>query len=251
MTVKNWLASAVIVGVVGYWGVTSYMESSAHGLGALEWRENVADEIRRTNTRIGKLTVLEVYTKDIIYLKHEGGFHWGAVGINCLVGAAASFSPIISGIALLGADRALSEYMMDPGNGVIYGHRGILEYVVDLTQAQVEVSADERGENRIARVRVLIPCPEVDPISVNLNLEEFRTLLRTKKFKDGDAVPVRMERLAKQGFVNALADVAAMRDNEREARDAAKKALTALYQSAAKNTRVDVEFCAPAKKGGL
>lgn len=250
MAVKNLISLIVIVGVVGYWGVTSYKDGHVRVPGALVWRENVADEIRRTNTRIGKLTVLEVYTKDIIYLKYEGGFPWRAVGTKCLAETAALFCPIIYA-ASIGADKDIFEYMMDPGNGVIYGHRGILEYVVDLTQAQVEVSANEGGGNRIARVTVRVPCPKIDPMSVNLNLEEFKTLLRTKQFKDGDTVPVRMERLAKQGFVNALSDVAAMCDNEREARDAAKKALTALYQSAAKNACVDVEFCALAKNGGL
>lgn len=251
MAVRNLFSLIVIVGVAGYWGVTSYKDGHVRVPGALGWRENVADEIRRTNTRIGKLTVLEVYTKDVIYLKYEGGFPWRAVGMKCLVEAAASFCPIIYAAASIGADKDIFEYTMDPGNGVIYGHRGILEYVVDLTQAQVEVSANEGGGNRIVRVTVRVPRPKIDQMSVNLNLEEFKTLLRTKQFKDGDTVPVRMERLAKQGFVNALSDIATMCDNEREARDAAKKALTALYQSAAKNACVDVEFCALAKNGGL
>ena len=88
-------------------------------------------------------------------------------------------------------------------------------------------------------------------MSVNLIPENFTTVLRTKKFKDGDDISIRMERLAKEGFKNALSDVAAMRDNERDARDAAKKALTALYRSAVKNAYVDIEFYPLAKKGGL
>ena len=200
------------------------------------------ERIRRTNARIGRLTVLEVSTKDIIYLKYDGGFPWRTLGEMALDGVASAFWPIALAYPYVKHQTDMCQYFMDPGCGVVYGHHGLLEYVVDLTQAKVESKVEGEGGDRVMNITVRVPSPEIDPMTKNLNLEGFSVLLRTKQFKDGDAVVVRMESLAKKGFVGAIEEVAAMGDGRQDARDAAMKALTALYRSAVPNANVDVEF---------
>lgn len=246
MKMKNWVSLLVIAGGILYWGVTSYLDSRLPSP-FLEG-EDANELIRRTNVRIGKLTVLEVSTKDIIYLKYTGGIHWSKIG-RMAVESLAWHSSSILGLCLSFAPKGDSgNYVMDPDNGIIYGHRGVLEYVVDLTQAKVTATVEGEGKDRVTRIVVRVPSPEIDPMTKKLNLDGFAVLLRTKQFKDGDPTANRMEKLAKQGFTNALEDIAAMKENERDARDSAMKALTALYRAALPDAHIDVQFDMPQKK---
>ena len=243
MKMKNWMSLLVIAGGIAYWGVTSYLDGRLPG--AFREREDAGELIRRTNVRIGKLTVLEVSTKDIIYLKYTGGIQWGKIGQIAFGSLAWCSNPILGAYLSFGSQ---DEYFMDPGNGIIYGHRGVLEYVVDLTQAKVTATAEGKGDDRVTKILIKVPCPEIDPMTKKLNLNGFAVLLRTKLFKDGDSTAVRMEGLAKRGFTNALEKIAEMEENERDARDAAMKALTALYRAALPDAHIDVQFDMPQEK---
>ena len=235
--VKNLIGILAIGGGLVYWGISSYMDSRP------EWwdlkKDDPCREIRKANDHIGRLTVSEIVTKDVIYLKQDiskwkGYLTWENVGKFALKNA--MFGP-----AMMVPNLAWMNYKMDPGPGVVWGHQGVIEYVIDLSRAEVKLEDGISAKKR-PHVKVTVPEPCVDPDSMRLNLETFAPILKNKQFQDGDETMVKMERIAKAGFVGGLKEIAGNSGYLQDARAAAKTALTAIYTSAAKGAEVEVVF---------
>lgn len=235
--IKNLIGILAIGGGLAYWGVSSYMDSRP------EWwdleKDDPCREIRKANDYIGLLTVSEIVTKDVIYLKQDvsswtSWLTWKNAGRVVLRNTGVGDMMRWAGCGGL-------EYEMDPGTGVVWGHQGVIEYVIDLSRAEVKLENGISAKQR-PRVKVTVPEPYVDPESVRLNLETFTPILKNKAFQDGDETMVKMERIAKAGFVGGLEEIANNAGYFQDARAAAKTALTAIYTSAAKGAEVEVMF---------
>ena len=235
--IKNLIGILAIVGGGLYWGISSYMDSRP------EWwdleKDDPCREIRKANDQIGLLTVSEIVTKDVIYLKKDVS-KWKSYMTWENAGKVVLRSTGIGSMMLLAGCSGL-EYEMDPGTGVVWGHQGVIEYVIDLSRAEVKLEDGISAKQR-PRVRVTVPEPCVDPESVRLNLETFEPILKNRQFQDGDATMKKMEDIAKKGFVGGLKEIAGRDEYLRDARVAARTALTAIYTSAAKGAEVEVTF---------
>ncbi|MBQ9739433.1 MAG: DUF4230 domain-containing protein [Kiritimatiellae bacterium] len=240
--VKNLIGILAIGGGLAYLGISLYMDSRP------EWwdmgKSDPCRDIRKANDHIRLLTVSEIVTKDVIYLKQD--MNWWQRHVT--LGNAGKFfmrnvmlSANMFGQALMMADPEFLKYKMDPGTGVVWGHQCVIEYVVDLSRADVKLKDGISAEQRPC-VIVTVPAPSVDPGSVRLNLETFAPILKNKAFQDGDETMVKMERIAKKGFVDGLEKIADTPGYLQDARAAAKTALTAIYTSAAKGAEVEVQF---------
>lgn len=240
--IKNLIGILAIGGGLLYWGISSYMDSRP------EWwdleKDDPCREIRKANDHIGLLTVSEIVTRDVIYLKRD--MNWwqhhvtlGNVGKFFLRNTVLPLST--AGWALMYADPEFLRYEMDPGTGVVWGHQGVIEYVIDLSHAEVKLEDGISAKQR-PRVRVTVPEPCVDPESVRLNLETFEPILKNRQYQDGDETMKKMEDIAKKGFVGGLKEIAGRDEYLRDARVAARTALTAIYTSAAKGAEVEVTF---------
>ena len=147
--------------------------------------------------------------------------------------------PIYIGAWFVNPD--LLNYKMNSGTGVVWAHQGIIEYVVDLSQAQVEVEKGLSWKQR-PLIQVKVPEPYVDPESLRLNLEKFGPILKNEMFSDGNETMKKMETIAKNGFVNGLHEIASTKEYMQDARVSAKKALMAIYTSVANGADVEVLF---------
>ena len=188
---KNLIGLLAIGGGLVYWGASVYLDSRQ------QWwnldKEDPCLEIRKANDCIGLLAVSEIVTKDVIYLKQDIS-KWKRYLTN--VGKCAlktSMYTCVLGWVAMAADPDFLSYEMDPGTGVVWGHQGVIEYVIDLSRAEVKLEDDASPKQRL-HVRVTVPEPYVDPNSVGLNLETFMPILKNKQFQDGDETMKNMER---------------------------------------------------------
>jgi hypothetical protein len=235
--VKNLIGTLAIGGGLLYWGISSYMDLRP------EWwdleKDDPCREIRKANDLIGLLTVSEIVTRDVIYLKRDMNW-WQRHMSLANAGKFVLRSTSIGQMMLLAGCDGL-KYEMDPGTGVVWGHQGVLEYVIDLSRAEVKLEGGISAKQR-PRVRVTVPEPFVDPNSKCLNKGTFAPILKNKLFQDGDETMTKMEDIAKKGFVGGLKEIAGRDEYLRDARVAARTALTAIYTSAAKGAEVEVTF---------
>lgn len=236
--IKNLIGLLAIVGGLVYWGVSTYLNSRS------QWwnleNKDLCQEIRKAHDRIGLLTINEIVTKDVIYLKQDASM-LTSVLINVGKFSGWFVCPIVMLAATQFVDPSLGEYEMDSGLGVVWGHQGVIEYVVDLSQAEVNLESNESRHDR-PRIKVSVPAPYVDPESLRLNLESFGPLLKSKVFTDGDKTIGKMEQIAKTGFVMGLQEIAATKEYLQDARVSAKTALSAIYTSIAEEAEVEVQF---------
>ena len=236
--IKNLIGLLAIAGGLAYWGVSTYLGSRPQWWN-LEGKDP-CQEIRKANDRIGLLTVNEIVTKDVIYLKQDASKFK-----SVLKNVGKFYGWVVCPIGMMTAahfvDPSLINYEMDSGLGIVWGHQGVIEYVVDLSQAEVNLESNESRQER-PRIKVTVPAPYVDPESVRLNLEAFGPLLKSKAFIDGDKTIGKMEQIAKTGFVMGLKEIADTEGYLQDARVSATAALSAIYASIADGAEVEVQF---------
>lgn len=170
-------------------------------------KESVEDEIKRKNKELGLLTVMEVVSKDCIYLKNKKEWKGIPLGVSY---------------------------------GVVYEHKGVIEYVIDLSSPSNSVSVSEVGQCR--QIEITIDEPHPDNRTCNVVIGDFRPVKRFGDWARSEEIVVRGEEAAKEILKRNLQEIAAQDDLKLQAREMANLALCAIYKAVDSSADIRIKF---------